>query len=143
MIFTGMVLAFGMNKKSMKILLVIILMMSLTNCDNKDRLHDEIQNPLSFLTIKNNTWNEESVISGMLTNRATKADYSNIVILVHYFSDTGTNLGTERVSDYYILKAGESRDYNLDIHPASLTDSIAVTIERASYVDYNEKGKFE
>lgn len=87
--------------------------------------------------------NEGRIINGTLINSATKADYSNIVILVHYFSNTGTNLGTERVSDYYILKAGESRDYSLDIHPANLTDSLAVTIERASYVDYDEKGKFE
>lgn len=117
--------------------------MSLLNCDNKDRLQEEIKNPLSFLTVKNKKWIGESAISGTLTNSAIKADYSNIVILVHYFSDKGTNLGTERVSDYYILKAGESRDYSLDIHPAILTDSLAVTIERASYIDYNEKRKFE
>lgn len=125
----------------MKNLFVIILSMSLLNCDNKDRLQEEIKNPLSFLTVKNKKWIGESAISGTLTNSAIKADYSNIVILVHYFSDKGTNLGTERVSDYYILKAGESRDYSLDIHPAILTDSLAVTIERASYIDYNEKGE--
>jgi hypothetical protein len=128
---------------SMKNLFVIILSMTLLNCDNKYRLQDEIKNPLSFLTIENKKCIEESVISGTLTNSAIKADYSNIVILVHYFSDKGTNLGTERVSDFYILNAGESRDYSLDIHPAILTDSIAVKIERASYVDHNEKGKFE
>ena len=127
----------------MKNLFVIILSISLLNCDNKDILQEEIKNPLSFLTIINKKWIGESVISGTLTNSAIKADYSNIVILVHYFSDKGTNLGTERVSDFYILKAGESRDYSLDIHPAILTDSLAVTIERASYIDYNQKGKSE
>ena len=127
----------------MKNLLAVILAISLLHCDNKETLQEEINNPTIFLKIENKKWiSEERVIGGTLTNSATKADYSNMVILVHYFSNTGTNLGTERVSDYYILKAGESRDYRLDIHPASLTDSIAVTIERASYVDYNEKGKF-
>lgn len=128
----------------MKNLLAVILAISLLNCDSKETLREEIKNPTTFLKIKNKKWiNEEKVIGGTLTNSASKADYSNIVILVHYFSDKGTNLGTERVSDFYILKAGESRDYSLDIHPAILTDSLTVTIERASYIDYNEKGKLE
>ena len=124
----------------MKNLLPVILAISLLNCDNNGMPQAEIKDPTIFLKIKNKKWmSEEMIIGGTLTNSATKADYSNIVILVHYFSNTHTNLGTERVSDYYILKAGESREYSLDIHPASLTDSIAVTIERASYVDYHEK----
>jgi len=128
----------------MKILLLIILTITLFNCDNGEQLQQEIKNPTSFLTVTSRQWtNDGNFISGTVTNKATKADYSNIVILVHYFSNTGDNLGTERVNEYNILKNGESRDYQADIHPPISADSINVIIERASYVDYNEKGKYE
>ena len=128
----------------MKYVLSIVLAISLFNCDNGKQLQHEVKTPTSFLTATSKQWNKnEKIISGTLSNKATKADYSNIVILVHYFSNTGYNLGTERVVDYYILKAGESRDYRADIHPPTTADSIDVTIERASYVDYNEKGKYD
>jgi hypothetical protein len=128
----------------MKKIIFTLLVITLFNCDNGGQVQEEIKSPTSFLLVKNETWLiGEKVIEGTVTNKATNADYSNIVILVHYFSNSGVNIGTERVNEYNILKAGQSREYKASINPPALVDNIKVTIERAAFVDYNEKGKYD
>jgi hypothetical protein len=74
-------------------------------------------------------------IEGTLTSNASKTDYANIVLIVQYHSEDGTKLGTERIVEFNILKAGESRTFKHIINPPSSTQNLNVIIDRAQFID--------
>ncbi|MFT5955122.1 MAG: hypothetical protein ACI8QD_001973 [Cyclobacteriaceae bacterium] len=78
-------------------------------------------------------------IDGTLINNASKTDYTNTVLIVQYHSEDGTKLGTERKTEYNILKAGESRLFKYPINTPASTQNLNVIVERAQFIDWECK----
>ena len=123
----------------MRQLLFILLTFLMFNCRNTNNVLSEREKPTSYLSIKEETWTKgANVIVGTLTNSSSMTDYSNIVLIVQYYSADGKKIGTERLVEFFILNHGKSKKYKRDINPPSLTERLQTTIDRAQFLDYDE-----
>lgn len=83
----------------------------------------EQANPARFLeaggTYNDNFWGDRLRIQGTVKNKATVANYKDVVIEVTYFTKTNTELGSERYVVYNHFPAHTSKDFFLKVNRPS------------------------
>lgn len=117
----------------------------------QDLLQSEQNSPLNYISIdatdkpnrvktRNGTFFRSSkhkidgaLVVGFISNRATLAEFKDIVYRVNYTSETGTVISSEEFTIYDYLYPQSSLEINQKVYPPKGTTYISCEIVRASY----------
>jgi hypothetical protein len=112
-------------------LLVIALLISSCRSPNSQTYEEqkmsiqeiEKTNPLNFLTAdgtyNQNFWGDILKIHGMVHNKATVANYKDVVVEIIYLSQTDTELKRENYVIYDFFNANSSKAFELKVNRPS------------------------
>jgi GYF domain 2 len=101
--------------------------MSIEETENSD--------PLRFLSIdgkyNESFWGTKFKLNGKVTNRATIADYKDLVVRVTYYSKTKSKIGTNDYTIYQIFPPNQVTSFKLDVENYKDVKSIGIDIVKA------------
>lgn len=95
----------------------------------------EKNNPARFLIVTNRDRKNiigQTVVIGTLTNRATVCWYKDVELRLTYFSKTGVKLDEGLETIYENIAPGKSVKFKTKAFAAKGTDSVAVTVIKAT-----------
>lgn len=79
----------------------------------------EDSDPLRFLSVKGNYnesfWGTKFKLKGKVTNRATIADYKDLVVRITYYSKTKSVIGTKDYTIYQVFEPNKITSFKLDV----------------------------
>ena len=121
------------------LLLIVACARCLSGCADEERVQEEINDPLVFLTVKASEQKSSAdTLEGYLINHARYTSYGNIHLLVTYYSGRGDKIGSEYKAIYNPVPPGRRVPYKFDITPPPPpqveTREIVMTITDASPV---------
>tara|TARA_R110001592_G_scaffold333244_1_gene617006 strand:+ start:1383 stop:2045 length:663 start_codon:yes stop_codon:yes gene_type:complete len=92
----------------------------------------ENSDPLRFLSVEGNYnesfWGTKFKLKGKVTNRATIADYKDLVVKITYFSQTKSVIGTKDYTIYQIFEPNRITEFKLDVANYKDVKSIGLDI---------------
>lgn len=92
----------------------------------------ENSDPLRFLSVEGNYnesfWGTEFKLKGKVTNRASIADYKDLVLRITYYSKTKSAIGTKDYTIYQIFPPNQETIFNLDVANYEDVESIGLDI---------------
>jgi len=95
----------------------------------------EKSNPLMFLSIdtkyNENFWGDKFKLRGKVTNRATVANYKDLVVRITYYSKTKTVIGTKDYTIYEVFPPNNITPFKLKVTNYDNVKSIGLKIIRA------------
>lgn len=105
----------------------------------KENLHDkEVKSPQFFLAVTGHDKRNiigQTVVKGIVTNKATVAKYKDIEVKLDFYSKTKTLLETDKETVYEILAPGQSKNFKTKYFAPKGTDSVALTIVSAKVAE--------
>ncbi len=123
----------------MKNLLFVLSVVGMTACNPSylDALRIveqyEKQRPYEFLEVSEDSWKNminQIVVSGVVTNNAKAATYSDYVINIDFITKTGTIIGSDQHIVYEYLRPGQRREYKFKTFEYGEAANVKVTILR-------------
>jgi hypothetical protein len=100
-------------------------------------LKKEIKSPQSFLFVgghdKRNMLGQ-TVVKGILTNKATVAVFKDVDIKLSFYSKTRALLETDKETVFEVLQPGESKNFKTKYFAPKGTDSVALEVLGAKVV---------
>ena len=97
----------------------------------EDLLSKEKKKPESFITVSGHNRRNligQTVVKGMVTNRATVAIYKDVDVKMEFYSKTGTLLETDHEVVFEILTPGQSKNFKTKYFAPKGTDSVALQV---------------
>jgi hypothetical protein len=95
----------------------------------------ENSDPLRFLSVdgkyNESFWGTKFKLQAKITNRATIADYKDIVVKITYYSKTKSVIGNEDYTIYQIFKPNKITDFKLDVKNYKDVNSIGLELVSA------------
>tara|TARA_R110001583_G_scaffold194758_1_gene366856 strand:+ start:1445 stop:2107 length:663 start_codon:yes stop_codon:yes gene_type:complete len=92
----------------------------------------ENSDPLRFLSVEGNYnesfWGTKFKLKGKVTNRATIADYKDLVMRITYYSQTKSVIGTKDYTIYQIFQPNRVTEFKLDVANYKDVKSIGLDI---------------
>tara|TARA_R110002072_G_scaffold20671_25_gene74742 strand:+ start:5634 stop:6296 length:663 start_codon:yes stop_codon:yes gene_type:complete len=92
----------------------------------------ENSDPLRFLSVEGNYnksfWGTEFKLKGKVTNRATIADYKDLVMRITYYSQTKSVIGTKDYTIYQVFQPNRVTEFQLDVENYKDVKSIGLDI---------------
>ncbi len=92
----------------------------------------ENSDPLRFLSVEGNYnesfWGTEFKLKGKVINRASIADYKDLVLRITYYSKTKSAIGTKDYTIYQIFPSNQETLFNLDVVNYEDVESIGLDI---------------
>ncbi len=139
-------------KKIAVIISASIILLSCNNSDTKkaakekdsyeatrESLQDkETKNPQNFLTVSGHDRHNilgQTVVKGMVTNKATVASYKDVDVKLDFYSKTGTLLETDKETVFEIIGPGQSKNFKTKYFAPKGTDSVALAVTGAKVVE--------
>lgn len=98
----------------------------------------EKKSPDNFLIIKGSDRQNllgQTVVKGIVTNKATVVSYKDIDVKLDFYSKTGTLLETDKETVYEIINPGESKNFKTKYFAPKGTDSVALNVIRAKVAE--------
>lgn len=98
----------------------------------------ETKNPQNFLTVAGHDRHNllgQTVVKGIITNKATVAAYKDVDVKLDFYSKTGTLLETDKETVYEIISPGQSKNFKTKYFAPKGTDSVALTVTAAKVVE--------
>ena len=130
-----------------KIACIVLSIILLSACNNKAKeaaaekenyqkaaetlLEKEKKNPISFLTVNSNEKHNllgQTVIKGIINNKAKVCTYKDVQLELSFFSKTGTLLEKDNETVYDNIEPGKSADFKTKYFAPKGTDSVAIKI---------------
>lgn len=107
-------------------------------------LQKEQKSPQAFLSISGHNKKNivgQTVVRGILINRASVAVFKDVDIKLSFYSKTKTLLETDKETVFEILEPGESKNFKTKYFAPKGTDSVGLEVIGAKVVsqDHNEK----
>ncbi len=91
--------------------------------------------PLRFLSVEGNYnesfWGTEFKLRGKVTNKATIADYKDIVVRITYYSKTKSVIGTKDYTIYQVFPSNKVTNFKLDVENYKDVNSIGLNLVSA------------
>ena len=101
----------------------------------KENLADkEKKNPQNFLTVSGHDKHNllgQTVVKGIITNKATVASYKDVDVKLDFYSKTGTLLETDKETVYEVIAPGQSKNFKTKYFAPKGTDSVGLTVTAA------------
>ena len=95
----------------------------------------ENSDPLRFLSVEGNYnesfWGTKFKLKGKVTNRATIADYKDLVVEITYYSKTKSVIGTKKYTIYQVFKPNKITSFKLDVENYKDVKSIGMNVVSA------------
>ncbi|MDG2194251.1 MAG: DUF4339 domain-containing protein [Polaribacter sp.] len=92
----------------------------------------ENSDPLRFLSVEGNYnesfWGTEFKLKGKVTNRATIADYKDLVMRITYYSKTKSVIGTKDYTIYQVFQPNRVTSFKLDVENYKDVESIGLDV---------------
>jgi len=92
----------------------------------------ENSNPKQFLSVEGeyneSFWGNKFKVKGIITNRASKADYKDIIIQIKYYSKTKSVIGSEEYTIYEVFPPNQEKAFKLDAEKYKDVASIKLNI---------------
>lgn len=92
----------------------------------------ENANPKQFLSVEGkyneNIWGTKFKVKGEITNRASIADYKDIIIRIKYYSKTKTVIASEDYTIYEVFPPNQVKSFKLDAAKYKDVESIRLNI---------------
>ncbi len=105
----------------------------------KESLQDkEIKSPQNFLLVSGHDRHNilgQTVVKGIVTNKATVASYKDVDVKLDFYSKTGTLLETDNETVYEIIGPGQSKNFKTKYFAPKGTDSVALMIMSAKIAE--------
>ncbi len=102
--------------------------------EEKKMTIEETENayPKQFLSVEGkyskNIWGTKFKVKGEITNKATKADYKDIIIRLNYYSKTNSVIESEDYTVYEVFPPNQVKSFKLDAAKYKDVDSIGLNI---------------
>ena len=100
-------------------------------------LKKEVKSPQTFLVVgghdKRNMLGQ-TVVKGIITNRATVAVFKDVDIKLSFYSKTRALLETDKETVFEVLQPGESKNFKTKYFAPKGTDSVALEVLGAKVV---------
>jgi hypothetical protein len=77
----------------------------------------------------------QTVVKGIVTNKATVASYKDVDVKLDFYSKTGTLLETDNETVYEIIGPGQSKNFKTKYFAPKGTDSVALMIMSAKIAE--------
>ena len=109
-----------------------------SNVLEKKMTIEEMENayPKQFLSVEGkydgNIWGTKFKIKGEITNKASIADYKDIIIRIKYFSKTKSIIGSENYTIYEVFPPNQVNSFKLDVAKYKDVESIGLNIVGAT-----------
>lgn len=94
-------------------------------------LEKEQKNPQGFLLVSGNNRRNllgQTVIKGIITNKATVAVFKDVAIKLSFYSKTKALLETDKETIFEQLKPGESKEFKTKYFAPKGTDSVVLEV---------------
>jgi hypothetical protein len=107
----------------------------LTKKNLKDR---EIRSPHIFLIVTGSDKHNmlgQTVIKGVISNKATVAVYKDVDLQLDFYSKTGALLETDKETVYEEIKPGQSKSFKTKYFAPKGSDSVALKVLDAKIVE--------
>lgn len=105
----------------------------------KKNLRDkEIKNPQNFLTVTGSNKHNlvgQTVIKGVVSNKATVAVYKDVDVQLDFYSKTGALLETDKETVYETIHPGQSKSFKTKYFAPKGSDSVALKVLDAKIVE--------
>lgn len=105
----------------------------------KKNLRDkEIKNPQNFLTASGSNKHNlvgQTVVKGIVTNKATVAIYKDVDVQLDFYSKTGALLETDKETVYETIRPGQSKSFKTKYFAPKGSDSVALKVLNAKIVE--------
>ena len=98
----------------------------------------ETKNPQNFLTVSGHDKHNligQTVVKGIVINKATVASYKDVDLKLDFYSKTGTLLETDKETIYEIIAPGESKNFKTKYFAPKGTDSVALAVTGAKVAE--------
>ena len=98
----------------------------------------ETKNPQNFLTVSGHNKKNiigQTVVKGIVTNKATVASYKDVDVKLDFYSKTGTLLETDKETVYEIIAPGQSKNFKTKYFAPKGTDSVALAVTGAKVAE--------
>lgn len=147
-----------MNKIFFRILIPVTLLFSCHSSDQKNKesekqsyeqtkenlLKKEQKNPPDFLLVSGKDKRNilgQTVVKGIVTNKATVAVFKDIDLKLSFYSKTRALLETDKETIFEVLQPGESKNFKTKYFAPKGTDSVALQILGAKVVQESTSQK--
>lgn len=100
-------------------------------------LKKEQKNPAGFLLVSGHDKKNllgQTVVKGVLTNKATIAVYKDVDLKLSFYSKTRALLETDRETIFELLQPGQSKNFKTKYFAPKGTDSVALEVLSAKIV---------
>lgn len=100
-------------------------------------LKKEQKNPAGFLLVSGHDKKNllgQTVVKGILTNKATVAVYKDVDLKLSFYSKTRALLETDRETIFELLQPGQSKNFKTKYFAPKGTDSVALEVLGAKIV---------
>lgn len=92
----------------------------------------ENTDPKKYLSVQGkyneSFWGTKFKVRGEITNRASVADYKDIIIQITYYSKTKSVIGSEDYTIYEVFPPNQEKSFKLDAEKYNDVDSISLSI---------------
>ena len=98
----------------------------------------EIKNPKNFLTVIGSNKHNlvgQTVVKGVIANKATVAIYKDVDVQLDFYSKTGALLETDKETVYETIRPGQSKSFKTKYFAPKGSDSVALKVLDAKIVE--------
>ena len=98
----------------------------------------EIKSPQNFLTVTGSDEHNlvgQTVIKGVVSNKATVAVYKDVDLQLDFYSKTGALLETDRETVYETIRPGQSESFKTKYFAPKGSDSVGLKVLSAKIVE--------
>ena len=98
----------------------------------------EKKNPKEFLSVDGSNRHNiigQMVIRGNVTNKASVASYKDVDLKLSFYSKTGALLETDKETVYEVINPGQTKSFKTKYFAPKGSDSVALEIEGARFIE--------
>ncbi len=133
--FASSVILFSCNSNDAKKTLTEKENYELTKKNLRDK---EIKNPQIFLSVTGGNKHNlvgQTVVKGIVVNKATVAVYKDVDVQLDFYSKTGALLETDKETVYETIHPGQSKSFKTKYFAPRGSDSVALKVLDAKIVE--------
>ena len=104
----------------------------------KNLREKEIRSPTHFLTVTGSNKHNlvgQTVIKGIIANKATVVVYKDVDVQLDFYSKTGALLETDKETVYETIRPGQSKNFKTKYFAPKGSDSVALKVLDAKIVE--------
>ncbi|MEP6594387.1 MAG: FxLYD domain-containing protein [Ginsengibacter sp.] len=134
-LFVSSIILFACNSNDAKKALTEKENYELTKKNLRDK---EIKNPQIFLSVAGSNKHNlvgQTVVKGIVVNKATVAVYKDVDVQLEFYSKTGTLLETDKETVYETIHPGQSKSFKTKYFAPRGSDSVALKVLDAKIVE--------